>query len=495
MGQRKLQAGVLKTSNGKKQTSTLRALAVLGFSFFFAATVVVASNGELHVGKLVMEMWRLLQQYRLAAWCWMVAAVCGFHRFMQHRSSKPVYLLDFCCYKPLDDLKCNYEVCEFITRLNSHRFTLPSMDFQRKIFVRSGLGEETYLPPCLFTGSPSFTNARAEAEDVLFGTVDEVLFKSHVDPQDISIVITNCSLHSPTPSYGSMLVNHFKLREDCKTFHLAGMGCSASLIACKLAADLLRSRPNQYALVVSTENITLNWYFGNEKPMLVTNCLFRVGCAAMVLTNNQSARSRSKYEFLHCIRTHKAADEKAFGCAFQREDSGGLLGVALNKNLMGVAADALRTNIRTLGPLILPLSEQLMFVFSLLCREVLKLNVKQYQPDFKLAVEHFCIHAGGRAVIDEIQKNLHLDDYLLEPSRCTLHRWGNTSASSLWYVLAYMESKERIKAGDKVWMLGLGSGFKCNSAILKAMSNIPVSKFNVWADCIDRYPACQKLSC
>ncbi len=43
--------------------------------------------------------------------------------------------------------------------------------------------------------------------------------------------------------------------------------------------------PNSTALVVSTENITQNWYFGEERSMLIPNCLFRIGGAAMVLSN------------------------------------------------------------------------------------------------------------------------------------------------------------------------------------------------------------------
>ena len=43
--------------------------------------------------------------------------------------------------------------------------------------------------------------------------------------------------------------------------------------------------PNCRALVVSTENITQNWYFGEERSMLIPNCLFRIGGAAIVLSN------------------------------------------------------------------------------------------------------------------------------------------------------------------------------------------------------------------
>jgi 3-ketoacyl-CoA synthase len=52
--------------------------------------------------------------------------------------------------------------------------------------------------------------------------------------------------------------------------------------------------PNSRALVVSTENITQNWYFGNNKAMLIPNCLFRVGGAALVLSNCRSDRRKAK---------------------------------------------------------------------------------------------------------------------------------------------------------------------------------------------------------
>lgn len=106
----------------------------------------------------------------------------------------------------------------------------------------------------------------------------------------------------------------------------------------------------------------------------------------------------------------------------QEEDENGEVGVSLSKDLMSVAGDALKTNITTLGPLALPFSEQLLFFLSLVGRKVFKMNNKPYIPDFKLAFEHFCIHAGGRAVLDELEKNLDLSEWHMEPSRMTLYK-------------------------------------------------------------------------
>ena len=46
------------------------------------------------------------------------------------------------------------------------------------------------------------------------------------------------------------------------------------------------------------------------------------------------------------------------------------VGVALSKNLMAIAGDSLKANITTLGPLVLPISEQLLFFMNLIGRKV-----------------------------------------------------------------------------------------------------------------------------
>lgn len=173
--------------------------------------------------------------------------------------------------------------------------------------IRSGLGEETCLPPAIhfIPPTPTMESARGEAELVIFSLMDSLFDKTGTKPKDIDILIVNCSLFSPTPSLSAMVVNKYKMRSNIRTFNLSGMGCSAGVISIDLAHDLLQFQPNLNALVVSTEIITPNYYQGKERSMLLPNCLFRMGGAAILLSNRRSDRWRAKYRLLHVVRTHK----------------------------------------------------------------------------------------------------------------------------------------------------------------------------------------------
>ncbi|KAG6765855.1 3-ketoacyl-CoA synthase 5 [Populus alba] len=405
--------------------------------------------------------------------------------------SKPrtIYLVDYACYKP--PVTCRVP---FSTFMEHSRLILKdnpkSVEFQMRILERSGLGEETCLPPSIhyIPPKPTMEAARGEAELVIFSAMDSLFKKTGIKPKDIDILIVNCSLFSPTPSLSAMIINKYKLRSNIKSFNLSGMGCSAGLISIDLARDLLQVHPNANAVVVSTEIITPNYYQGNERAMLLPNCLFRMGGSAILLSNRRSHRWSAKYRLVHVVRTHKGADDKAYRCVFEEEDKEGKVGINLSKDLMTIAGEALKSNITAIGPLVLPASEQLLFLLTLVGRKIFNPKWKPYIPDFRQAFEHFCIHAGGRAVIDELQKNLQLSAEHVEASRMTLHRFGNTSSSSLWYELGYIEEKGRMRRGNRVWQIAFGSGFKCNSAVWKCNRTIKTPVDGPWADCIDRYP-------
>ncbi|KAL7566455.1 hypothetical protein ACA910_000933 [Epithemia clementina (nom. ined.)] len=409
------------------------------------------------------------------------------------RREKPVYLLSFSTFKPPESWKVSHaEVLEIMRRQKC--FTEESLEFLRKILERSGTGQATAWPPgivqCLDSpdkpADRSIEASRKEAETVIFDVVEKALRKANVKPKEIDYLIINCSLFSPTPSLCAMVINKFAMRSDVCTYNLSGMGCSASLISIDLAKQLLRSSPrNGKALVVSTEILTPNFYHGNDRGFLIQNTLFRCGGAAMVLSNSWFDGKRAWYKLLHTVRV-QGTGEAAYQCVYEGEDANGERGVRLSKDIVKVAGKCMEKNFTMLGPSVLPLTEQALVVLSIAARFFLKQMsnffkankkedlalklpvVKPYVPDFKRGIDHFCIHAGGRAVIDGIEKNMKLETYHTEASRMTLMNYGNTSSSSIWYELEYiqeMQTTNPLKKGDRVLQVAFGSGFKCTSGV------------------------------
>lgn len=400
-------------------------------------------------------------------------------------ANNPIYLISFATFKAPDSWKVSHDqIIEMMRRQGC--FTEDSIDFMKRLIVRSGTGQNTAWPPgivqCLEEGKKtdrSIAASRKEAETVIFDIVENAMKKAKVKPKDIDVLVINCSLFSPTPSLCATVITHFGMRGDILSYNLSGMGCGASLLAVDLAKNMLqRRRRGGTALVVSTEIITPNLYHGNERGFLLQNILFRCGGAAMVLSNKWKDGSRAWFKLLQTVRV-QGTSEEAYNCVYEAEDKDGHRGVKLSKEIVKVAGKTMEKNLTTLGPYVLPLTEQAKVVINVASRFLMKamnksFNTKKFPvpkvfvPDFKRGIDHFCIHAGGRAVIDGIEKNMKLELFHTEPSRMALLNFGNTSSSSIWYELEYiMETQKNnpLKKGDRVMQVAFGSGFKCTSGV------------------------------
>ncbi|KAJ0564272.1 putative very-long-chain 3-oxoacyl-CoA synthase [Helianthus annuus] len=425
--------------------------------------------------------------------CLIVVCIVYFlYKFIDQKRNQSCYILHYECFKPPDDRKVSTDFSgEMMKRCN---LPLEEYRFLLRAIVSSGIGEDTYGPRNFFTenGTNSMlSDTQFEMDEFFTETLDKLFSKSRVSPQDIDILVVNVSVLTLVPSLTSRIINHYKMREDIKSFNISGMGCSASLISINLVQNMFKTHRNKLALVLTTEAIAPNWYNGKERSMILTNCLFRCGGCSVLLTNKPALQNRAMFKLKYLVRTHLGASDEAHTCGWQQEDDKGNIGFFLGKNLPKTATRALTENLKEIAPKILPLTA--------ICRFVLLVNIQKFGAkylhirgkkkvglNFKLGVDHFCLHPGGKAVIEGVQRSLGLGDDDMEPSRMTLHRFGNTSASSLWYVLGYMEAKKRLKKGDRVLMIGFGSGFKCNSCMWEVTRDLDDK--NVWEDCVDNFP-------
>lgn len=410
---------------------------------------------------------------------------------IDRRRHEECYILHYECYKPTNDRMLSTEFCGDIIKRNKN-LGLNEYKFLLKAIVNSGIGEETYGPRHIFLGreeNPTFTDVLAEVDEFFEECIDQLFIKSGVSPLDIDVLVVNISMLSVVPSLTSRIVHRYKMREDIKTFNLSGMGCSASLISIDIVRNIFKTRRNAFALVVTSESLTPNWYSGNDRSMILSNCLFRSGGCAILLSNRSELRNQAMFRLKCIVRTHHGAKDEAYECCKQKEDEQGRLGFHLSKNLPRSATGAFVDNLREIAPKILPTRELLRYaIVSLIRRKIrgAKGGGRKAVVNFKAGIDHFCLHTGGKAVIDNVGMSLNLSEYDLEPARMTLHRFGNTSASSLWYVLGYMEAKKRLKKGDKIFMISFGAGFKCNSCLWEVVRDLEDG--NVWKHCVDKYP-------
>lgn len=113
----------------------------------------------------LLQVWLLLKYNILAVLTLFALLVTGCMFYFLTRS-KPVYLIEFTCYKPPALLEVGFE--DFLYHSRIMGFNDSALEFQRKILVRSGLSEHTHVPEAVkcIPPQPTMINARTEAENV-----------------------------------------------------------------------------------------------------------------------------------------------------------------------------------------------------------------------------------------------------------------------------------------------------------------------------------------
>lgn len=375
------------------------------------------------------------------------------------------YLVGTSCYlPPKEDFVHKTFLINAIRK--SGYFNEVALSFMEKVLDASGLAEKTALHQNILrmqdlSYTPSYSDILSETETIFEDIVGDLLKKTNTRPDEVDAVITSCSCFAPMPSLAALVVHRFGMRKDVQTYSLAGMGCGASVVCVDMAARLLATLPKGAKIIIVThENVSQGWYIGNDRSMLLVNCLFRAGGAAALMTNTKRGTG-ARYMLEHCERTHWACTQEGYDCMGDGEDADGKKGHFIRRSLLPVATDAIKFHLKRLAPHVLTWGE---------LRKAAK--DPKYVPRFGKGFEHLLLHTGGPAILEAMAGTLGLSKDEISASRETLQRFGNTSAASTFYTLAHRETLGGVRKGDRLWQLGLGGAFKCNSAIWRAVRNV-----------------------
>lgn len=193
------------------------------------------------------------------------------------------------------------------------------------------------------------------------------------------------------------------------------MGCYAAVNALRLAHHIVRSEPDARVMVVNLELCTLHFQRTQDLGKLLSMLLFGDGAAAAIVTADPSGIALADFR---SVAIPGSADAITWRIGDQGFD------MHLDGQVPAFIADALRQERERNDP-----------------GGVLR---GQSPAD----IDVWAVHAGGRSILDAVERALDLAPSCLQPSRNVLRRFGNMSSATLMFVLADMLEQARTRQDD-----------------------------------------------
>eukprot|EP00884_Botryococcus_braunii_P007698 jgi/Botrbrau1/1692/Bobra.116_2s0034.1 len=330
----------------------------------------------------------------------------------------------------------------------------------------NGVGDIAGLGPGLHEDPPntSLEAALEETSLVMFECVEKLLNKLNLRGPDIGCVVCANSNFVPVPSLSAVVANHFRMGTTTLNYCLSGSGCVTGMSAVQYAVDVLKANKEMRALVMMGETTTAGFFSGKSLELLAPNTIFRLGGAALLLSNRRSDAKRAKYCIEHIVHSLVLDDEAHLAIKLASDpDDFSKRGFKINAEAVSrAAAAALQENMEKVAPLLLSRSQ--------LAKQA---KAQRRVPDLRQGADHVAVQPASVATIKGATTALGFDVKThAVPSLQTLERFGNVCSPGVMYVLANLETRVGIQRGQCVLAISLGSGFKCCSLILKARKDI-----------------------
>ncbi len=221
-------------------------------------------------------------------------------------------------------------------------------------------------------------------------------------PEEITHLITVSCTGMSAPGLDLQVMELMDLPKNIFRTSINFMGCYAAIHALKFADAICNSDPDAKALIVCTELCTLHFQREPTMDNIASSLLFSDGAAAALVTSETNASKG--------IRIKKFYSE------------------VLPKGKKDMAWELSSTGfLMTLSGYIPNLIEE---DFELLTQRALQKNNLT-----KECITHWCVHPGGKKILEAIHKSLHLTNGELDNSYDVLKEFGNMSSPTILFVL------------------------------------------------------------
>jgi len=299
----------------------------------------------------------------------------------------------------------------------------------RKLFLRmaerSGIAHRwSVLPPApggrphnepggFYHGESPATSTRMqcyekEAPELALAAIDKL--KDQIALDGVThLVVASCT-GFVAPGIDQIIARRLGLDHVERTL-VGFMGCYAAVCALRTAFHIVRSDPQARVLAVTVELCSLHLQHTQKLEPLLAMLQFSDGAAAALVTADPEG-----FEMSHLFSA--PLEDSAEMIQWQIGDTG--FEMTLSGEVPGRIQHALEKD------------------------EVRKTLFNGWSPN---EVDTWAVHAGGRSILDAVERGLELPQGALFASRDILERCGNMSSSTLMFVLAELLGRPDVGKG------------------------------------------------
>ncbi len=245
-----------------------------------------------------------------------------------------------------------------------------------------------------------------------------------ISEKEITHLITVSCTGMTAPGLDIKLIEELGLNKNIFRTSVNFMGCYAAIHALKLADMIAQGDTHANIVIVAVELCTLHFQSTMNEDNLGSSLLFADGCAAVLLSNNIHRGHKIRIDgFYSQIAIEGKAD-----MAWELGSNG------FQMKLSGYIPQLIEADIE-----------------SLLSGALKERGIQKEE------VNHWCIHPGGKRILDSIQRKLNLSPHLLDQSRAVLSKYGNMSSPTVLFVLKNL-LENNYQSNENILAMAFGPG-------------------------------------
>ncbi len=239
-----------------------------------------------------------------------------------------------------------------------------------------------------------------EATAISVKTIEDCI-ANIIKPAEITHLITVSCTGMSAPGLDLQIMEQMNLPETIVRTSINFMGCYAAVHGLKLADAFCNGNSKANVIVVCTEFCTLHFQTATTVDSLTSSLLFADGCAAVLVQPSNTNKGLELQNFYSYV-AFKGKDAMSWSLA-----STGFL-----MTLSGYVPELLKAD------------------FDSLVSKAL-----QQTNHTKKDITHWCIHPGGKKILENIATSLELEKENFDYSYQVLNDYGNMSSPTILFVL------------------------------------------------------------